>query len=435
MFARSRNGRRGLPARLNIERLEARVLLHSTPLAAGLSAPASPSSPAAVVRPLPDGPSHGHAPADSQAGGLFTSSDTGKHADKGQGNGGTPGGHRQGLSALASGLGDDPASGKHGHGHQDVLSHDIQAKDASSGGKGHGAAKKGHEMSDDDAASGRVSSEDASSAVSPASEAVFHTNNGQIQLTTRDLGESTGASPRAAEVSELADDVVEAPSPVSSHPLAATAEGAGTQAPAQSAATVISVLGVPRPVPGREAAPQDNGDNSVAGAAQTAAQAAGTAAVLAVRAARPAEFAPPSGQGAAAPAVAVTTAAAAVTGPADVRLLRGGALAEAAAPGGDAPAAMLGPFPAFAAPLAGMLLERLAADTRALDAALLGFSHGLDRLGESLAGPRSRLGVTAWVLTGVAALTALEWDRRRRAAAAGADEVPLSWLDPGGPAI
>src|SRR6516164_4538199 len=104
MFARPRNGRRGSPARLNIERLEARVLLHNTPLAAGLSAPA-PHDPAAVVRPLPDGPSHGHAPADSQAGGLFTSSDAAKQADKGQGNGGTPGGHGQGLSALASGLG------------------------------------------------------------------------------------------------------------------------------------------------------------------------------------------------------------------------------------------------------------------------------------------------------------------------------------------
>jgi hypothetical protein len=130
----------------------------------------------------------------------------------------------------------------------------------------------------------------------------------------------------------------------------------------------------------------------------------------------------------------MTGPAVAVTGPADIRLLRGGVRAEAAAPGGDAPAAMLGPFPAFAAPLAGMLLERLAPDTRALDAALQGLSHGLDRLGESLAGSRSRLGVTAWVLTGVAALTALEWDRRRRAAA-GADEVPLSWMDPEGPAL
>ena len=34
-----------------------------------------------------------------------------------------------------------------------------------------------------------------------------------------------------------------------------------------------------------------------------------------------------------------------------------------------------------------------------------------------------------------AALTALEWGRRRRAAAAGADEVPLSWMDPEGPAL
>jgi hypothetical protein len=430
MFSRSRNGRRAPPARLNVERLEARVLLHNSPLAAGLSAPAPPL-PAAVVHPLPDGPSHGHVPADSQAGDLFTSSDTAKHADKGQGNGGTPGGHGQGLSALASGLGDDTASGKHGDSHQDVLSDDIQAKDSASGGKGHGAAKKSHETSDEEnLAGGHVSFEDSSP--SNRQGAVPQADTGIGQVTTEEVAGSTTASGPAEGADTGATPKAETVGAVSPSLAAGPAEGGGPQAPAQPATAVTSVPGTPLPAPGREAAPQDKGDNS----ATEATQAAGTAAARAVLATRPAEPVAPSGQsGPAAPAVAMTGPAVAVTGPADIRLLRGGVRAEAAAPGGDAPAAMLGPFPAFAAPLAGMLLERLAPDTRALDAALQGLSHGLDRLGESLAGPRSRLGVTAWVLTGVAALTALEWDRRRRAAAAGADEVPLSWMDPEGPAL
>jgi hypothetical protein len=372
-------------------------------------------------------------PADSQAGDLFTSSDTAKHADKGQGNGGTPGGYGQGLSALASGLGNDPASGKHGHSHQDMLSDDIQAKDSDSGGKGHGAAKKGHESSDEETlAGGHASFEDSS----PGNRqgAVPQADTGNDQVTNEEVAGSTTASGPAEGAGTGATPKAETVGAVSPSPAAGPAEGGGTEAPAQPATAVTSVPGAPLPVPGREAAPQDKGDNSATEAAQTAAQAAVTAAVLAVLAARPAEPAPPSGQGAAAPAVAVTAPAVAVTGPADVRLLRGGALAQAAAPGGDAPAAMLGPFPAFAAPLAGMLLERLAPDTRALDAALQEALQGLDRLGESLAGPRSRLGVTAWVLTGAAALTALEWVRRCRATAAGADEVPLSWMDPEGPA-
>src|SRR5205823_4146181 len=61
--------------------------------------------------------------------------------------------------------------------------------------------------------------------------------------------------------------------------------------------------------------------------------------------------------------------------------------------------------------------------------------HGLDRLGERLADPRTRLGLSAWLLSGAAALAVVELNRRRRAAAAdGAGEVPLTWPGLPGPA-
>jgi hypothetical protein len=362
---------------------------------------------------------------------------------------------------MAGGLGEGAASGQHGHRRQDVHSADIQAKDSDSGDKGHSASKKGHgaakkghdeakkghgaakkghdaakkgheKSTEDHSATAQVSFE--ASSPGKGREAVSQADPGNDQVTAEQAAGGAftplvsvaggNGTPRAAVVGTGGQ-----------FPVAGPEEGGGTQAPAPSAAAVTSRLGAPLPVPGREAAPQEKGDSSATEAGQAAAQAVGTAVVLAILAARAAEPAPHLGQGAAAPAVAGTGPAVAVTGPADVRLLHGGALAEPAAPGGDAPAPMLGPFPALAAPVAGMLLDRLTSDTRAVDAALQGFLHGLGLLGEPLASQRSRLGVTAWVLTGVAALTALEWGRRRRAAAAGADEVPLSWMDPEGPAL
>jgi len=123
----------------------------------------------------------------------------------------------------------------------------------------------------------------------------------------------------------------------------------------------------------------------------------------------------------------------------DVPRVSDGALAESADLGAPAapaahPAAAYDGYATLEAP-AGGLLDRLGLDTRALDAALQNFLHGLDGLGGRLADPRSRLGASAWLLTGAAALALVELDRRRRAAAAeGAGEGTLTWPGPGAPA-
>jgi hypothetical protein len=246
--------------------------------------------------------------------------------------------------------------------------------------------------------------------------------------TTSLVAADEGDGPGSAAVGKQAAAEV---GPLPSEAGTASAGGGTTSSPGRPASAATSAPAVPLRVADRLAAAQDGGDDSTPGAAHAAALAGGVEEALALLDVRPAGPAAPHGQaGPADDALEVIL-------PGDVRLVRGGTPAEGAALDGEAPAAAPTAYAAFAArpaPFAGALLDRLALDTRALDAALQGLSHGLDRLGEHLSDPRSRLGVAAWVLTGVAALTALEWDRRRRAAA-GADEVPLSWMDPEGPAL
>jgi hypothetical protein len=451
MFTRSRCGRRATPGRLNVERLEDRFVPHVPALPGGFSALAL-VGPVAVA-PSSDESSHGRPVADHSANEVLArlqaawdagrTGDHGPPADGGHDKG--PGESDPGPSARQDGRAGGSTSGKSDHDARFIYVLDRLASatardkgEDTSDDKSRGAtAKAGPSSSDDDstadaASSRRVRSEDtADDASGPVTTA--HTGRTQeatgVALSTAtapaaDDGEGSDASAAGKRVAYLG-----LIGPVQA--AEAAADGGSTQSPTRPAASTATAPAVPLRLSDRPAAAEGGDDNSPA-TAPTAALAGRGDAVLTILDLRAAVSGGPHGR------AELTDGGVEVTLSAGVNLERGGVLAEGAAPDGEAPASSPAAYAAFAArpaPFAGALLDRLSMDTRALDEALQGFLRGLDRLGEHLSDPRARLGVSAWLLSGAAALAVLELSRRRRAAAAGnADGVPLSWLDPEGPA-
>jgi hypothetical protein len=460
MFTRSRCARRASPPRLNVERLEDRVVPHGLVLPGGLSGTALDSPMA--VSPAPDGPSHDLSQANHPAGDVLSrSSDAGTLDGQAQDHGPSantghdkeswagpwqdhqndPGGNgASGQSSSSSILARDD------HGRGPASDHGQASSDGTDNKEDGTTARRGRDIyvrdrsatarqgdsSDDNSTSGEIlgrrthrdiSSDDASdrATASSASETAPAAAPAEAPAPAPAEGSVGPGSPEEpAAGRRMTADI----GPV---PAAAPPADAGSSAPAPSrpAAPVV-----PLRLPDRPAAAQEEADNT-AGAAHAAAQAAGSEAVLAALDARSA--APAALHSQAGPADDALAAPLAGS----VALAPGGTPAEPAAVEGEAPAAAPAAYAGFAAqpaPFAGALLERLSADTGALDAALQGFLRGLERFGEHLSDPGTRLGVSGWLLTGAAALAVLELHRRRRAAAAGADDVPLSWLDPEGPA-
>jgi hypothetical protein len=300
---------------------------------------------------------------------------------------------------------------------------------------GGAKARKGHDMSNDGNSTSTAGDGRGSSSDNDTGRTTDTNNSGQPPPTApavanvtlasapADQGDGTGSPTGPAAVKRVADV---GPVPAAAGP--ADGESAGP-APARPAAPATGSPVVPLPVAGQLASARDQ---SSPAASPAAAPAGGTASVLAtfgVSSAGPAALhgqAGPTNDG-------LETSPLPAGG-----LVRDGAQAEPADLGGEAPAeAAPADYAAFVpspTPFAGALLDRLALDARALDEALQGFLRGLDRLGEQLSDPRARLGVSAWLLTAAGGLALLELHRRRRAAAAEADGVPLTWLDPEGPA-
>jgi hypothetical protein len=454
MFTRSRSGRRGSPARLTVERLEDRFVPHVPVLTTGFSAPAL-VGPAAVA-PAPDA-SHGRPVVDHSANDvlarLHDARDAGQTGDHGQpadgGHDKGPGEHSTGPDTRQDGREGGSTSGKSGREAPFASVFDRAArppatdKDSDkSEGKSHGATAKAEpSSSDEDSASDtsssrRARSEDTSS--DDASGRVTSTRAGRSQEATAvspstatapaDDGDEGSGSPGASAAGKRAA-YLGLVGPVQAAEEAA--DGGSAPSPVRAAAPTTSTPAVLLRLSDRMAA-ADGGDANSPEAAPAGTAAASDEAVLAFFDPRPAGPAAPHGQ------AEFAADGFGVTLPAAVRLERGGRLAEGAVADGESPAAAPAAYAAFAAlpaPFAGALLDRLTLDTRALDEALQGFLRGLDRLGEHLTDPRARLGVSAWLLTGAAALAVWELNRRRRAVAAGnVDGVPLSWLDPEGPA-
>jgi hypothetical protein len=432
MFTRSRSGRRASPGRLNVEHLEDRFLPHGSLLAAGF------------VGPSPTGPSLADTRFDHARLDVFARLDVAAHqarqaehgpvADLGHGEarGGDAGGRSAQPDDSSGGSSSDGPS--HGSSTNPFLVmgrfaeralaalSDVQPAFGDTGeeealGK---TAKKDHNTSKDD---------DSTSEGSGRGTIIGRGRPAASEVTPA-AAERAGADESDASAA-AGKRVAVVPGPVGPLPSAAgTSDDNGpSQAPARPATTAAAVPVVPVRVAGPSAAGQDGGDEG-GPEAVPAEVAAGSAVVLAGPDLRAAALA---AHGQAGPADDVLVAPVA----ADVRLVRDGTLAEGAALDGDAPAAAPASYAALvggSVPGAFALLDRLALDTHALDAALQGFLRGLDRLGEQLSDPRARLGVSAWLLGGAAALAALEVNRRRRAAAVNADGVPLTWLDPEGPA-
>jgi hypothetical protein len=456
MFTRSRSGRRAPPARLDVERLEDRFVPSGPPMGAGFAAPALVG--AAVVGHRPDGPAPDH-------GGPHSDFSSGKHTGPAEDHGPATvlgRGHGAESDGPAS-----PAPGESSSGHSSGAHATPSAEEESDGKSSASAsgshsgtvlgrnsaesttARKGPETSDEDGSGSEASSSRHAASTERPSGTIL--DRGESSRETERAAPAGTTAPAAALAATspptTGDDGTDAgPTGASSASSGKAADGGlvGPQAPAavpavadssagtaaRTAAPVASASGVPVPVLNRTAAAQGAGDDGAPEAAP-AAFATGADEVLALLDSRSAGPAALHAQA----DLDEDFLAVPLTG--DITLVRGGAQAEPADLGdAGAPAVAPAPYAGYAAAPApaGGLLDRLALDTHALDAALQNFLHGLDRLGERLADPRTRLGVSAWLLSGAAALAAVELNRRRRAAAEAAADVPLTWPGPGGPA-
>jgi hypothetical protein len=436
MFTRSRSGRRGSPARLNVEHLEDRFLPHGSPLAAGLVGPLAEAPAHADTRP--DQPGRdvlARLEAAQQAG---QAEHQGPAADQGHGKAEASEEDSPVQAVVRSNAGGASTADHSGPVSSGIISvldrgvgkvhfkaSDGPADSDDTGDKAAGAtARKSHDTSDDDS-----STSENSGRATVTSERTQATAPVETLATARSTVVDEGGEPAGAAGKATSADVGPMVGPVAA--AGASDSNSTSQAPARPAAVAAAAPVVPLHLAGQSAAGQDGGGEGGPEAAPAAVSAEGSAVVLAAPDVRAAALAAHGQAGPGDDAVVAPLSG-------DVRLTRDGVLAEGAAPESDAPAAAPASYAAFlsgTAPLAGALLDRLALDTRALDEALQGFLRGLDRLGENLSDPRVRLSVSTWLLSGAAALAVLEVNRRRRAAAAAdADGVPLTWLDPEGPA-